>query len=165
LRSHYIAAFHAAPLMIAGGRGLIVHAGHYGAVSYHQGPVYGAQKAGADKMAADMARELRLHHVAAVSIWMGGLDTERVRTHADALPPETRDVRRESTEFTVRNNWRTAQLRTIRRRNPVYGLSISGWKETPRASPSGDDIGPGEILPVSHRSAAHQCSRPSAECR
>jgi NAD(P)-dependent dehydrogenase (short-subunit alcohol dehydrogenase family) len=102
LRSHYIAAFHAAPLMIAGGRGLIVHTGHYGAVSYHQGPAYGAQKAGADKMAADMARELRPHHVAAVSIWMGGLDTERVRAHADALPPETRDVRRESPEFTGR---------------------------------------------------------------
>ena len=88
--------------MIGGGRGLIVHTGHYGAVSYHQGPAYGAQKAGADKMAADMARELRPHHVAAVSIWMGGLDTERVRAHTDALPPETRDVRRESPEFTGR---------------------------------------------------------------
>jgi hypothetical protein len=38
--------------MIAGGRGLIVHTGHSGAVSYHQGPAYGAHKAGADKMAA-----------------------------------------------------------------------------------------------------------------
>jgi len=35
-------------------------------------PVYGAQKAGADKMAADMAKELRPHNVAAVSIWMAG---------------------------------------------------------------------------------------------
>jgi hypothetical protein len=33
---------------------------------------------------------------------MGGLDTERVRANADALPPETRDVRRESPEFTGR---------------------------------------------------------------
>src|ERR1700751_2090781 len=72
LRSHFVSAYHAAPLLIANGRGLIVHTGHYGAVSYHQGPAYGAQKAGADKMAADMARELRPHHVAAVSIWMGG---------------------------------------------------------------------------------------------
>ena len=52
--------------------------------------------------AVDMAREPRPHHVAAVSIWTGGLDTERVRAHADALPPVTRDVRRESPEFTGR---------------------------------------------------------------
>src|SRR6201987_5714181 len=102
LRSHFVAAYHAAPLLIANGRGLIVNTGYYGAVSYHQGPAYGAQKAGADKMAADMAKELRPHHVAAVSIWMGGLDTERVRAHAGALPSETRDVRRESPEFTGR---------------------------------------------------------------
>ena len=38
--------------------------------------------------------------VAAVSIWMGGPDTERMCLHADALPPETRVVRRESPEFT-----------------------------------------------------------------
>jgi len=41
------------PLLIANGRGLIVNTGYYGAVSYHQGPAYGAQKAGADKMAAE----------------------------------------------------------------------------------------------------------------
>ena len=51
-------------------------------------------------MASDMARELRPHHVAAVSIWMGGLDTERDVPPRGRLPPETRDVRRESPEFT-----------------------------------------------------------------
>jgi NAD(P)-dependent dehydrogenase (short-subunit alcohol dehydrogenase family) len=103
LRSHYVAAFHAAPLLIANGRGLIVNTGHYGAVAYHQGPAYGAQKAGSDKMAADMAKELRPHHVAAVSVWMGGLDTERARAHIAALPPEARPVaRRESPQFTGR---------------------------------------------------------------
>jgi NAD(P)-dependent dehydrogenase (short-subunit alcohol dehydrogenase family) len=103
LRSHYVASFHAAPLLIANGRGLIVNTGHYGAVAYYQGPAYGAQKAGADKMAADMARELRPHNVAAVSIWMGGLDTERARAHLDSLPPEARPTgRRESPQFTGR---------------------------------------------------------------
>ncbi|MET7997345.1 SDR family NAD(P)-dependent oxidoreductase [Amycolatopsis sp. NPDC005232] len=103
LRSHFVAAHHAAPLLLANGRGLIVHTGHYGAVSYHQGPAYGAQKAGADKMAADMAKDLRPHHVAAVSIWMGGLRTERAEAHLATLPPAARTaVPRESPQFTGR---------------------------------------------------------------
>lgn len=98
LRSHYVASYYAAPLLIATGHSLIVNTGHYGAVSYHLGPAYGAQKAGADKLAADMAKELRPYDVAAVSIWMGGLDTERVRAtvSAEAL------VGRETPQFTGR---------------------------------------------------------------
>jgi NAD(P)-dependent dehydrogenase (short-subunit alcohol dehydrogenase family) len=101
LRSHYVAAYHAVPLMLANGRGIIVNTGHYGAVSYHLGPAYGAQKAGADKMAADMGKELRPHNIAAVSIWMGGLDTERARAYLAALPVELRPKsKRESPQFT-----------------------------------------------------------------
>ncbi|KLD72810.1 short-chain dehydrogenase, partial [Xanthomonas hyacinthi DSM 19077] len=97
LRSHYVASYHAAPLLIARGRGLIVNTGHYGAVSYYQGPAYGAQKAGADKMVADMAKELRPHNVAAVSIWMGSLDTERARAYLASLPAHSRPtMQRES---------------------------------------------------------------------
>jgi NAD(P)-dependent dehydrogenase (short-subunit alcohol dehydrogenase family) len=103
LRSHFVASYYAAPLLIANGRGLIVNTGHFGAVCYFRGPVYGAQKAGADKMAADMAKELRPHNVAAVSIWMGGLDTERARAYLASLPPESRPTaKRESPQFTGR---------------------------------------------------------------
>src|SRR5712672_1033522 len=103
LRSHFVASFYAAPLLIANGRGLIVNTGHYGAVAYYQGPIYGAQKAGADKMAADMAKELRPHNVAAVSIWMGGLDTARARASLASLPPDARPTaKRESPKFTGR---------------------------------------------------------------
>jgi NAD(P)-dependent dehydrogenase (short-subunit alcohol dehydrogenase family) len=103
LRSHFVAAYHAAPLLIANGRGLIVQTGHYGAVAYHQGPAYGAQKAGADKMAADMAKELRPYNVAAVSIWMGGLDTERARVYLASLPEGARPkTRRDSPQFAGR---------------------------------------------------------------
>jgi len=103
LRSHFVASYYAAPLLIANGRGLIVNTGHYGAVAYYQGPAYGAQKAGADKMAADMAKELRPHNVAAVSIWMGGLDTERARAYLATLPVESRPkAKRESPQFTGR---------------------------------------------------------------
>ena len=74
-----------------------------GAVAYSHGPAYGAQKAGADKVAADMAKELQPHNVAAVSIWMGGLDTERARAPIASLPREARPTaRRESPQFTGR---------------------------------------------------------------
>ena len=36
LRSHFVASYYAAPLLIANGRGLIVNTGHYGAVSTWQ---------------------------------------------------------------------------------------------------------------------------------
>src|SRR6201999_1601587 len=101
LRSHFVASFYAAPLLIANGRRLTSNTGHYGAVAYNHSPVYGAENAGADKMAADMAKELRPHNVAAVSIWMGGLDTERARAYLATLP-ETRGStqKRESPQFT-----------------------------------------------------------------
>jgi NAD(P)-dependent dehydrogenase (short-subunit alcohol dehydrogenase family) len=103
LRSHFVASYYAAPLLIANGRGLIINTGHYGAVAYYQGPAYGAQKAGADKMAADMAKELRPRNVAAVSIWMGGLYTERARAYLATLPVEARPkAKRESPQFTGR---------------------------------------------------------------
>src|SRR5258707_2087546 len=86
LRSHFVAAYYAAPLLIANGRGLIVNTGHYGAVSYHYGPTYGAQKAGADKMAADMAKELKPFNVAAVSILLGSLRSKRVSAAYRQLP-------------------------------------------------------------------------------
>jgi NAD(P)-dependent dehydrogenase (short-subunit alcohol dehydrogenase family) len=103
LRSHYVASYYAAPLLIANGTGLIVNTGQYAAVSYYHGPAYGAQKAGADKMAADMAKEFRPYHVAAISIWMGFLDTERARAYISSLPGDQKPTtKRESPEFTGR---------------------------------------------------------------
>lgn len=77
MRSHYVASWHAAPLMVARGSGLIVHTSSYGSVCFMHGPAYGAGKAAVDKMAHDMAADLRPHGVAVVSLWMGLLDTER----------------------------------------------------------------------------------------
>jgi NAD(P)-dependent dehydrogenase (short-subunit alcohol dehydrogenase family) len=103
LRSHFVASYYAAPLLIANGKGLIVNTGHYGAVSYYVGPAYGAQKAGADKMAADMAKELRPYNVAAVSIWMGSVATERGQAYRSTLSKEIRDaIQVESPEYTGR---------------------------------------------------------------
>lgn len=84
LRSSYVAAWHAAPAMVAAGRGLIANISFYGAVSYFHGPGYGAAKAGTDKMSHDMAQDLAAHNVAVVSLWPGFVLTDMVK----ALPPE-----------------------------------------------------------------------------
>lgn len=77
LRCHYVASWHAAPLMVGQRRGLIAFTSSPGSVCYMHGPAYGAQKAGVDKLAADMAVDFRGTGVATASIWMGILLTER----------------------------------------------------------------------------------------
>ena len=79
LRSSYVATVYAAPLMLPQRRGLVAFSSSSGAAHYAFGPAYGVPKAGTDKMAADMAFDLREYGIAAVSIWMGSLLTERVR--------------------------------------------------------------------------------------
>jgi NAD(P)-dependent dehydrogenase (short-subunit alcohol dehydrogenase family) len=69
LRSHYVAAFYAAPMMVDAGRGLIASVSFYGAVTNFHGPAYGAAKAGTDKMMADMAIELAGRSRSAPSRW------------------------------------------------------------------------------------------------
>lgn len=77
LRSAYVASYHAAPLLVRNGRGLIAFVSSFGAGCYMHGPAYGAQKAGCDKFAADMAVDLEGTGVAALSLWLGPQRTER----------------------------------------------------------------------------------------
>jgi NAD(P)-dependent dehydrogenase (short-subunit alcohol dehydrogenase family) len=86
MRSHFVAAWHAAPLLLASGRGLVVNTSSFGGRIYMHGPAYGAGKAAVDKMSHDMAHDFRPHHVAVVSIWMGLLLTERTQAVFDANP-------------------------------------------------------------------------------
>lgn len=86
LRSAYVAAWYAAPLLLAAERGLIAFTSSPGSVCYMHGPAYGAQKAGVDKMAADMAVDFRGTTVSTVSLWMGILLTERMRRLFDGNP-------------------------------------------------------------------------------
>jgi NAD(P)-dependent dehydrogenase (short-subunit alcohol dehydrogenase family) len=79
LRSGYVATVYAAPLMLPQRRGLVVFTSASGAVHYVFGPAYGVHKAGMDKMAADMAVDFKDIGIAAVSIWMGALLTERLK--------------------------------------------------------------------------------------
>jgi len=86
LRSSYVATVYAAPLMLPQGKGLVAFSSSSGAVHYAFGPAYGVPKAGTDKMAADMAFDFREFSIAAVSIWMGSLLTERVRKIISSNP-------------------------------------------------------------------------------
>lgn len=86
LRSSYLASFYAAPLLVKNGRGLVVNTSSFGARCYMHGAAYGAQKAGHDKMAHDMAHDFKPFNIAAVSIWMGMLRTERTERVIEAEP-------------------------------------------------------------------------------
>ena len=83
LRSGYVASWYAAPLMVKQKNGLIAFTSSFGASCYMHGPGYGAQKVGVDKLAKDMAVDLRAHNVAAVSVWLGMLRTDRTRRAMD----------------------------------------------------------------------------------
>jgi NAD(P)-dependent dehydrogenase (short-subunit alcohol dehydrogenase family) len=93
LRSSYVAAFYAAPIMVARKSGLIASISFYGAVSYFHGPAYGAVKAGVDKMAADMNVDLAPHGVTSVSFWPGFILTDAVKSMPmEAIPAELREM-------------------------------------------------------------------------
>ena len=76
-RSHFVAAWHAAPLMIPQKSGLIVAINGYAAVTYTFGVVFGTAKTAVDRMARDMAIELKPHNVASISLWQGLTLTEK----------------------------------------------------------------------------------------
>ena len=104
MRSHYTAAWYAAPLLLANGEGLVVNTSSFGGRIYMHGPAYGAGKAAVDKMSHDMAVDFRPYHVAVVSIWMGLLRTERTQRALDAEPEKYAALAAgaESPEFTGR---------------------------------------------------------------
>lgn len=79
LRSSYVSSYYAAPMMVARRHGLVIFTSASGAVHYALGPAYGAHKAGMDKLAADMAVDFQDSGVAALSIWMGPLLTDRLK--------------------------------------------------------------------------------------
>jgi dehydrogenase/reductase SDR family protein 1 len=76
-RSHYVAAWHAAPPMIARRSGLIVNVSSFGAKLRAVNVAYGVGKAGVDRMSWDMAHDLEALGVTVVSIWPGIVRTER----------------------------------------------------------------------------------------
>lgn len=88
VRSGFVTSWYAAAHMVKQNRGLILFSSSPGAAHYCFGPVYGAHKAGMDKMAFDMGVDFADAgvNVAAVSIWMGALTSERLLEMIAAEP-------------------------------------------------------------------------------
>lgn len=86
LRAAYVCAWHAARMMVAQRSGLIVGISGYVGVTYTYGPVFGATKAGMDRLARDMAIELKEHGVASLSLWQGFTFTERAQENLRTVP-------------------------------------------------------------------------------
>jgi NAD(P)-dependent dehydrogenase (short-subunit alcohol dehydrogenase family) len=88
LRSAYVASYFGAPLMVRARRGLITFVSSFGSSCYMHGPAYGAQKAGVDKFAADMAVDLAPYGVATASLWLGPQLTERTVAAGHSRPEQ-----------------------------------------------------------------------------
>jgi NAD(P)-dependent dehydrogenase (short-subunit alcohol dehydrogenase family) len=83
-RSAYVAAVHAAPMLLRSERGLIVNVSARGAAQYKYNVAYGVGKAALDRMTADMAVDLEDTGVSAVSIWPGTIRTEQLVESVEA---------------------------------------------------------------------------------
>jgi dehydrogenase/reductase SDR family protein 1 len=78
LRCHYVASYHAAPLMVEARSGLIVNVSSRGGRDNISNVAYCVGKAGIDRMTEVMASDLRSFNVAVVSLWPGMTRTERI---------------------------------------------------------------------------------------
>ena len=79
LRSNFVAAWHAARIMVPRRSGLIVALSGYVGVTYTYNVIFGTCKSATDRMARDMAIELKPHDVASLSLWQGFTYTERAQ--------------------------------------------------------------------------------------
>jgi NAD(P)-dependent dehydrogenase (short-subunit alcohol dehydrogenase family) len=86
VRSNFVAAWHAAHIMVPQKSGLIVAISGYVGVTYTYGVVFGTCKAAVDRMARDMAIELQPHNIASLSLWQGLTFTERAIRNIDRNP-------------------------------------------------------------------------------
>ncbi|XP_072021523.1 dehydrogenase/reductase SDR family member 1-like [Amphiura filiformis] len=78
LRGHYIAAVHAARLMVPAKQGLIINVSSPGGLMHFATIPYCIGKSGCDRMASECAIDLRKHNIAYVSLWPGAVRTEHV---------------------------------------------------------------------------------------
>lgn len=85
VRAHYASSQLAAKMMVKQRSGLIVNISFWAAQKYVGNVAYGVSKAATDKMTTDMARELREHNVAVVSLYPGLVRTEKVMEAAQWL--------------------------------------------------------------------------------
>ncbi|MCF2148580.1 SDR family NAD(P)-dependent oxidoreductase [Desmonostoc muscorum LEGE 12446] len=106
LRSHYVASIFAARMMTKRKSGLICTISSWGSMSYLFNTAYGVGKAACDRLAADMAVELKPYNVASVSIWPGIVGTEQISQMASEVS-QTNATDQRNSFFSSRYNWET----------------------------------------------------------
>lgn len=82
VRAHFVASHFAAQVMVQQKSGLIVNISFWAAQKYIGNVMYGVSKITTDRLALDMAHELRDYGVAAVSLYPGLVRTEGVMENA-----------------------------------------------------------------------------------
>ena len=86
VRSNFVAAWHAARIMAPQESGLIVAISGYTGVAYTYSVVFGTSKSVVDRMARDMAIELKPYNVASISLWQGLTLTELAQRNLANIP-------------------------------------------------------------------------------
>jgi len=86
VRAAFVASWHAARLMLPQQAGLIVALSGYVGVTYTYDVIFGTTKTATDRMARDMAIELKPHSIASVSLWQGFTYTERAIENLKRVP-------------------------------------------------------------------------------
>lgn len=105
LRSHYVASIYAARMMQEHSTGIIFTISSWGGLSYLFGAAYGAGKSACDRLAADLAVELKPDRIASIAIWPGIVGTEQIVDFA-----QQSDDRDTSTPLGDGFNWETPLL-------------------------------------------------------
>ena len=105
LRSHYLTSVFAARMMTKHKQGIIFTISSWGGMSYIFGAAYGAGKAACDRLAADMASELKSDNIASICIWPGIVGTEHLTNFANQ-----RDESNTRTTLGDGYNWETPLL-------------------------------------------------------
>ena len=86
VRSNFVAAWHAARIMAPQKSGLVVAISGYTGVAYTYSVVFGTSKSAVDRMARDMAIELKPYNVASISLWQGLTLTELAQRNLATIP-------------------------------------------------------------------------------
>ncbi|MDJ0569063.1 MAG: SDR family NAD(P)-dependent oxidoreductase [Pleurocapsa sp. MO_192.B19] len=105
LRSHYVSSVYASRIMSQSSQGLICTISSWGGMSYIFGAAYGAGKSACDRLAADMAVELKPANIASVAIWPGIVGTEHISNFAAEMDEEASQA-----TFGDGYNWETPLL-------------------------------------------------------
>jgi dehydrogenase/reductase SDR family member 1 len=96
VRAAYVASVFAVRMMTEQRSGLIVNISNY--INYHGNPAYCIAKTASDRLAADIAADVREHNIAAVSLYPGLVRTEGIMKYAEFIDLSNA----ESAQFTGR---------------------------------------------------------------